>query len=160
MTGLEYGSGRSTLFFARRLGKLVSIEHYGAWYEKVEKKLAEENITNVDYLLITKNSEQEVNDNSDEYHRQFTGQEERTEYADYANKVLEYDDEFFDFVLIDGRSRVNCGLNAIAKLKKGGMFVLDNSERPRYQPLHEALKDWPKIETTTGLTNTTIWFKP
>ena len=160
MIGLEYGSGRSTLFFTRHLGKLVSIEHYDPWYEKVKKRLDEAKVDNVEYLLVPKNSEQDVNDNRDEYHRKFTGREARPEYADYAGKVLEYDDNYFDFVLIDGRSRVNCGLNAMPKLKPGGIFVLDNSERPRYRPLHEALNEWPKIETTTGLTNTTIWFKP
>ena len=160
MVGLEYGSGRSTLFFSKHLGKLVSIEHYAEWYKKVNKILEEENINNVDYLYIPKNSEEDIDDNSNEFHNKFTGNEERPEYADYANKVLDYDDNYFDFVLIDGRSRVNCGLNAMAKLKPGGMFVLDNSERKRYQRLHEALKNWPKIETTTGLTNTTIWFKP
>lgn len=160
MVGLEYGSGRSTLFFSRLLGKVVSIEHYERWYNKVKRSLDEKGVDNVEYLFVPKNSELDTNDNSDEYLQKFTGNEDRPEYADYANKVLDFDDNYFDFVLIDGRARVNCGLNAIKKLKPGGMFVLDNSERKRYYRLHQALKDWPKVYTTTGLTDTTIWFKP
>ena len=160
MVGLEYGSGRSTVFFAKRLKKLVSIEHYPEWYQKVDKMLLARGINNVEYLLIPKNADLETNDNTEEFHKSLTGEEERPEYAAYANKVLEFDDDYFDFVLIDGRSRVNCGINAIPKLKPGGMFVLDNSERARYQKVHAALANWPKVETTTGLTNTTIWIKP
>jgi hypothetical protein len=88
------------------------------------------------------------------------GSESRMDYYNYYSKVNEYPDEYFDFVLIDGRARVNCGKNAIDKLKSGGIFILDNSERQRYRPLHELLIKWPSIYTTTGLTDTTIWIKP
>ena len=161
MIGLEYGSGRSTVFFAKKLNKLISIEHHAEWHKKVENLLTESNLSNVEYLLIPEQAT--GNDNEDiELETQllkFDGTEARDEFSNYYNKVNEYPDEYFDFVLIDGRARVKCGLNAINKLKKDGIFVLDNSERPRYLPLHKMLESWPKVETTTGLTNTTIWIK-
>ena len=162
MTGLEYGSGRSTVFFANKLKKLVSIEHHTAWYEKVEKLLKARNLSNVEYLLIP---EQHISDGGEEmdldtWLNKMDGSEPRNEFLNYYEKVNEYPDDYFDFILIDGRARVKCGLNALTKLKNGGIFVLDNSERPRYLPLHTALESWPKVETTTGLTNTTIWIKP
>ena len=162
MTGLEYGSGRSTIFFARRLGQLVSIEHHPQWYEKVKKLLQQQKLSNVTYLLIPEQGNNPGPDNQKLEARlnKMDGSEERPEFAEYYNKVNEFADGHFDFVLIDGRARVKCGLNAMNKLKSGGIFVLDNSERPRYQPLHRALESWPKTETTTGLTNTTIWIKP
>ncbi len=86
--------------------------------------------------------------------------ESKKNYLNYYNKVNKYPDNFFDFVMIDGRARVRCGLNAMVKLKSGGIFVLDNSERQRYNPLHKALNFWPKVNTTNGITNTTIWVKP
>ena len=162
MIGLEYGSGRSTVFFANKLKKLISIEHHAEWHKKVENLLTKSNLSNVEYLLIPEQTT--GNDNEDiELETKllkFDGTEARDEFNNYDNKVNEYPDEYFDFVLIDGRARVKCGLNAINKLKKDGIFVLDNSERPRYLPLHTTLESWPKVETTTGLTNTTIWIKP
>ena len=162
MTGLEYGSGRSTVFFASKLNKLVSIEHHTAWHEKVEKLLAVRKFSNVDYLLIPEQDVSAANEEIDLETSLITldGSEDRHEFSNYYNKVNEFTDDYFDFVLIDGRARVKCGLNAIKKLKNGGIFVLDNSERPRYLPLRAALNSWPKVETTTGLTNTTIWIKP
>ena len=125
-------------------------------------ELTESNLSNVEYLLIPEQTTGKDNDDIvlDTKLPKFDGTEARDEFSNYYNKVNEYEDEYFDFVLIDGRARVKCGLNAINKLKKDGIFVLDNSERPRYLPLHIMLESWPKVETTTGLTNTTIWIKP
>lgn len=160
MIGLEYGSGRSTLYFSNKLKKLVSIEHYEGWYAKVNTELENNSIKNVDYFLILKEDTPDKTDDSDIELNKLVGSEPRNDFTNYYNKVLAYEDGYFDFVLIDGRARVKCGLNAITKLKSGGIFVLDNSERPRYEPLHSALSGWPKVETTSGLTNTTIWIKP
>jgi len=38
--GLEFGSGRSTIWFANRLKKLTSVEHNKEWYRKVSDMLA------------------------------------------------------------------------------------------------------------------------
>ena len=160
MIGLEYGSGRSTLFFASRLKQLVSIEHYEGWYNLVRQQLETSDITNVDYHLILKEDTPDKTDDTDIQLDKLIGSEPRMDYYTYYTKVNTYEDGHFDFVLIDGRAREKCGLNAIPKLKSGGIFVLDNSERPRYKPLHQALSKWPKVETTSGLTNTTIWIKP
>ncbi len=160
MIGLEYGSGRSTMYFASKLKKLVSIEHYEGWYAKVKKQLLANQITNVEYYLILKQDTPDKTDGSDIELNKLVGGEDRNDFYNYYTKVNEYEDDYFDFVLIDGRAREKCGLNAVNKLKPGGMFVLDNSERLRYASLHKALKTWPKVETTTGLTNTTIWIKP
>ncbi|MCB0496036.1 MAG: class I SAM-dependent methyltransferase [Cyclobacteriaceae bacterium] len=160
MIGIEYGSGRSTMFFAKKLKKLISIEHYPGWYEKVKKELENKGVHNVDYFLILKQDTPDAIEDIDTELDKLEGSELRNDFANYYNKVNEYSNGYFDFVLIDGRARVKCGLNAMNKLKSGGIFVLDNSERKRYAPLRNALKDWPMVNTTTGLTNTTIWIKP
>ncbi|MCB0486782.1 MAG: hypothetical protein KDC47_11360, partial [Flavobacteriaceae bacterium] len=160
MIGLEYGSGRSTLYFAQKLKKLVSIEHYQGWHNKVKKELEVKEINNVDYFLILKENTPDAIEDIDTELDKLEGSEPRNDFVNYYNKVNEYPDGYFDFILIDGRARVKCGLNAMKKVKSGGIFVLDNSERKRYAPLRNALKDWPQVNTTTGLTNTTIWIKP
>jgi len=37
---------------------------------------------------------------------------------------------------------------------------LDNSDRDRYIPVFTVLKGWKMLNTTTGLFDTTFWFKP
>ena len=69
-------------------------------------------------------------------------------------------DESVDFVLVDGRARTECAYYSISKLKKGGLFILDNSERDRYNIVFEFLSEWEMQNTTNGLTDTTFWVKP
>src|SRR5690242_753211 len=49
--GIEWGSGRSTLWFAERVGRLLSVEHHAGWHQAVSAQLSARGITNVDYRL-------------------------------------------------------------------------------------------------------------
>ena len=60
-----------------------------------------------------------------------------------------FEDEAFDFILVDGRDRVACVLDSIRLLKPNGFLMLDNAERVEYRPAIDKLKLWPKV-TTTG----------
>lgn len=159
--GLEYGSGRSTAFFAPFFERYVSLEHEPDWYEKVKGQIKE--LSQVEYHLIPAEQEAPQQHLSSEAQIYLTEQEFPIPdelFKSYSDFILQFEDESFDFVLIDGRARRTCALNAMPKVKSGGLLVLDNSERNRYQRVHEALKSWAKLETTTGLTNTSIWRKP
>lgn len=158
MKGFEWGSGSSTVFFAQRLQHLTSLEHHQAWFKKVKAWLAEKEIKNVDYVSIEVQFPGERNSN-DTYQKAIN-EEQVKAYESYYGYIDRFPDEHFDFIMVDGRARTQCGRHALPKLKKGGMLVLDNAERPRYAALHEALQTWPRIFTTTGLTDTVIWFKP
>jgi len=158
MNGLEYGSGRSTIFFAQRLGNLTSIEHDKSWFDKISKDLQEMGIKNVDYILVPPAQSESKKNLEIRFKKDFDS--ENQNYQSYYKHVQDYPDEYFDFVIIDGRARVECTQRAIPKIKKGGMLIIDNSERKRYKPIHEMLKDWKSVNTTTGLTDTTIWIKP
>ena len=48
---LEFGSGMSTLFFARRARHLVSIESEPDWHRQMSQTLEQQGLTNVDYRL-------------------------------------------------------------------------------------------------------------
>src|SRR4051794_40547197 len=50
--GLELGSGRSTLWLAKRCKRLMSVEHIEDWYVRVREMIAAQGVTNVDYHLI------------------------------------------------------------------------------------------------------------
>lgn len=162
-SGLEYGSGRSTVFFAKQLSGLTSLEHNPDWYQYVQHLLSEEGIDNVQLTLIEPtishtlpklSSEEQVKLSDIEYP---VGDHHYQDYIDFLDQVA---DESLDFILVDGRARKSCALKAIPKLKPGGLLVLDNSERKRYIKVHHTLSSWNSIFTTTGLTDTTIWRKP
>lgn len=160
MTGVEFGSGKSTAFFAQHLGKLVSIEHHKGWHGKVSVWLGQRNLSNVDYRLLETDEDPELvfpPEAAAFFPKAF---EPRRSYVKYVSELLKFDDNSIDFLLIDGRARTECAFIGMHKLKPGGLFVLDNAERPRYAPVHQALASWPKVFTTTGLTDTVLWFKP
>ena len=162
MVGFEYGSGFSTMFFSKRLKHLTSVEHNEEWFNIVKTKLKEQGINNVDYHLIPSSKVEKNVDYTfyDDYHLTTKDFTIRKEYHDYFSFVSTFANEHFDFMIVDGRARVECCLNAISKLKSGGLFVLDNSDRDRYKPVFKVLESWNSITTTTGLFDTTIWFKP
>lgn len=162
MIGFEYGSGLSTLFFSKHLKHLTSVEHNQEWFKIVNTKLQDRHIDNVDYHFIP--AEKETGNTGYFFFKDFnlpdTDFTIRKEYHDYFSFVSTFPNEHFDFIIVDGRARVECCLNAIPKLKSGGLFVLDNSDRERYSPIFKVLENWKSITTTTGLFDTTIWFKP
>lgn len=117
---LEFGSGASTIWFAKKTNFLTSIEHDEDWYKKVKLNLNNNNCDQVDYRLIEKN---------------------------YYIAPLAFDNESFDLILIDGQTRMKCIINSIDKLKKGGILMLDNAERRSYIKAYELFKDWPIYKT-------------
>ncbi len=108
----EYGSGNSTLFYAKNVSRVVSVEHDEAWYKDIVKQKA---------------------DNSEMI---FTQLQPNGEYAQKA-KLL---GEKFDLIIVDGRDRVNCCRYSVEALSETGVLVLDDSERPEYETARTFLK--------------------
>ncbi|WP_410221823.1 FkbM family methyltransferase [Pedobacter sp.] len=101
----EYGSGNSTLFYAKRVGSVVSVEHDEAWYKKI------------------------VNEKAENAEMIFTRLETNGEYAQKAMLT----GKKFDVIIVDGRDRINCCKHAVNALSANGVVVLDDSERETYQ---------------------------
>ncbi len=158
--GVEFGSGRSTAWFATRCRFLTSVEDDLQWYKIVKEKLKINKIKNVDYFY--KNS---ISENNLE-----------TEYY----KIIEkFDDSSLDFVLIDGKHRDILSLKGIDKIKSGGLLILDNANR--YLPFkthsphsinmdlrkitkewaifNKKINSWRRIWTSNGVTDTVIYIK-
>jgi hypothetical protein len=96
---LEFGSGMSTLWYARKAGHVTSIEDSRDWYAGMERRLG--GLGNVDY--------------------HFAGHP--------AAYVSEAPDKLYDLIMIDGSWRDRCAEFAIAHLKPGGTIYLDNSDK-------------------------------
>lgn len=101
----EFGSGNSTLFYAKYAGSVVSVEHNKEWYDKISKNTPQNS------KMI--------------FSELFYG-------GDYCQTPLRLDEKF-DIIIIDGRDRVNCCKYAIDALSLNGVIVLDNSERESYK---------------------------
>lgn len=104
MSVFEYGCGGSTLWWAKRLNEVISIEHDRDWYEKVVNDVP----LNVKLYQI-----------------------DLTYGGAYSRKVMEYEKRF-DVVVVDGRDRVNCVKNSLKALKNTGVIIFDNSDRKEY----------------------------
>lgn len=101
----EYGCGYSTSFFARRVKSVTSVEHSKSWYHKF-KTTVPENVR-----LIFQENDQD---------------------GDYC-RAIGCRNDLYDVVVIDGRDRVNCVKQGIRSLSAGGVILLDDSSRDRYQ---------------------------
>jgi predicted O-methyltransferase YrrM len=130
----EWGSGNSTIWIARRVKHLTSMETKGKWFRWASRRMDELKIGNVSLQ-----------------------QEEQPAHIEH---IKTFPDEHFDAIFVDGRDRNRCIENSIEKLKSGGFLLLDNSERDRYAVSRELLKEWEKKETYNGRWKTTIWIKP
>lgn len=164
MVGAEFGSGISTIFFAKRSKKVVSIEHYQPWYDKVVALFHSEGLENIEYKFIAPNKTDEsfvkTLHTFEKYDFFKLENDIRWGYQSYFTALLSYEDDYFDYILVDGRARPECLVHAIDKLKSNGLMVLDNSERGRYESVFKLLESWPSFTTSNGLTNTTFWIKP
>lgn len=161
--GVEFGSGLSTIFFAKRTQKMIVVEHYKPWYDKVVELFKEHDIDNVDYRFV---AQQKVGETEfkpalfESFDLANSGFEPRWDYLNYFTVLADLQNYSLDFILVDGRARPECLFLSTDKLKSGGLMVLDNSERERYKIVFDHLKEWTSYTTSNGLTDTTFWEKP
>jgi hypothetical protein len=132
MRVFEYGSGGSTLFWQRQKAQLTSIEHDQAWYHRLQKHSAF--LDTVDYRLVPPERSDQKSAEAVEPSAYTSMLPEYAGYtfAGYCSQIDEFPDEYFDIVLIDGRARPYCIEHAHQKVKRGGLLILDNSDRAYY----------------------------
>jgi hypothetical protein len=109
-TGLEWGSGRSTLWLADRLDRLTSVENSARWHDWVTTRLARRSADHAVCLLR--------NPRIKPY-----------EKSPYVRVAEQFENESLDFCLIDGRARVHCANAVVPKMAPGGVLVLDDAQR-------------------------------
>jgi len=161
--GLEFGSGRSTVWFANRIARLTSVEHNEDWAANVREMLNRANIKNVDYRFLPKDK----------------SESEGSEAA-YVRVIDGFDANSLDFCLVDGAYRDFCALKVMDKIRPGGVLIIDNINRylpcrsyspesrsPAEGPKGAVWKDvaqrisgWRYIWTTCGIGDTGFFFKP
>lgn len=122
---LEYGSGASTVWLARRAHFVKSIEHDPDWYHLVRQRV--QPFSNVEIVL----REPEVAKPSGAY------TSEKGEFSGWSFKnyvcEIERDSKPYDLIIIDGRARNDCLDAAKLHLVNGGLILFDNTSRRRYR---------------------------
>jgi predicted O-methyltransferase YrrM len=149
MSALELGSGRSTLWYVARVGRLISVEHDAVWFERVKGQLAARNCRNVDYRFVPLDHPE--------------SEPERPEYNPlpaYVKAVVDGADQSLDFVVVDGHYRSACIVAVLPKIKPGGLLLVDDANMwPDNAP--PVPREWPEVSrTTNGIKFTVIWRKP
>tara|TARA_B100000795_G_C22642348_1_gene376984 strand:- start:32 stop:718 length:687 start_codon:yes stop_codon:yes gene_type:complete len=135
---LEYGSGASTFWFAKRCNNLTSVEHDKKYYQEVKEILKKKKIK-CDYNFC------EPENLSNDY------KSHKIKNVTFKNYVLKGNltKKKFDIIFIDGRCRIKCLQNSLKLIKKNGIIIFDNSNRKEYR---KSILDFPlKRKTIVGL---------
>lgn len=144
----EYGSGGSTLFFARRCASVFSIEDNPKWYELVQKRLEEKKCRNAQLRLCPFDFKNPAG----------------FENSDYFNAIA---DEKFDVIVVDGSEewvqvRPACFRKAEERINPGGIIVVDDSWRyPGLRSAHRArsCRVFQSVgPSRPGVTSTDVFF--
>jgi hypothetical protein len=160
--GLEWGSGRSTVWLSQHLGQLTSVEDDKSWYERIKGQLATVQTTNVDYRFC-----------------EAPPADDATRMSEYVSVAAEFQDGFLDFALVDGSAREYCAEAILPKIAPGGVLVIDDTHWFFDQRTHSPVSQWRKgpkneiwasvwdtastwrvIWTSNGTKDTTIFIRP
>jgi predicted O-methyltransferase YrrM len=155
--GMEFGSGRSTVWFARRLRHLISVEGDEAWHAKVQALIRDAGLAaNVEHRKCVRRD-------------------------DYVAQALSVADASLDFCLVDGEYRDECAVAVLPKLRSGALLVVDNvnwylphastaspasrrpgdgCQTPLWAEFADLVAGWRRYWTSNGVTDTAIWIKP
>ncbi len=149
MQGFEWGSGRSTGWFAQRVQHLTSIEHNAQWYETVATRLAQRQVDNVAYHFIP--LDHPVNQpHGAELHP----------YPKYVAAIQPFADLSLDLIVIDGHYRMACVLAALAKVRRGGYLLIGNTDWMPFSQWGVPTREWRIVHQSQNvMTETTIWQK-
>lgn len=137
----EFGSGGSTKLAARNNVTVYGVESDKFWVDTLHKETGER--CKVQYVDIgpTKEWGYPVDDSH------------QAKFVDYSEAILKYDNAF-DLILVDGRFRVACTLNAIkhtlakqSNIADTRIFIHDFWNRPDYHVVLEFLDPEDVVES-------------
>lgn len=133
MTMLEWGSGASTLHYAKFVKSYKSIEHFKDWCVIVQEHIQMEGRTNIELHCVPQNSPREQDIKWCLFERCYT---RYSQFKDYIEEGGKFNTKF-DAVLIDGRARPQCALYILDYLRDENsvIFIHDWNERTGYHSI-------------------------
>lgn len=123
---LEWGSGNSTVYFSSKLppgSSWNSVEHNRVWALQVTRTIQQLALPGVQLHYVPNSGP--FRDGIDD-----------GDYASFKEYILFplHMHRRFDYVLVDGRARVECMLAGWEILSSGGVMMLHDAEREEYNP--------------------------
>ena len=149
MIVFEYGSGGSTVFFAKRVKKIISVEYQRFWFVSVVLALLCRGKTNFFLHLYPPERDKKI----DRLYMSNDPNINMFSYKKFVQSIDSYPNHFFDLVFVDGRARNQCIKHSLPKVKNNGYLLLDDSERTIYNPGEKLLAKFKK----TVLNTVTVW---
>jgi len=162
--GVEFGSGRSTVWFAERVAHLTSVEEDERYHRATADALARRGLDNVDLVLAPYDVPEHLGDRSA-----------------YVGTLARFHESSLDFALIDGAYRAYAARLAMTRIKPGGLLIVDNVDwylpsrsrsygpaarpaaegpDPLWRDLAPELDEWRTIWTGSGVWDTAIFVRP
>jgi len=124
----EFGSGKSTIWFAQHCHHVVSVENNVQWFQAVRAKLDELELA-ADTRLVP-------------FDASSRGQGAKEAAVEYVAVIEAFPDECFDLVFVDGQARAWCIRDARIKVKPGGWMVVDDLQFKRVKDALHLLDGW------------------
>lgn len=158
---LEWGSGASTTWFAQRCASILSVEHDPAWYGRVRDELTRHGKDPDSVRLLSPEPT------------------DRPSESPYVRAVDAFAQGELDVCFVDAEHRAACALEAMPKLRSGGLLILDDVQNyvdhpsrcpysrdglgplnAQWRTVTERLADWRLIWTTDRYSDCAVWVKP
>jgi hypothetical protein len=146
----EYGCGSSSLWWAKHVQQVVSVEHDSVWSAKISgqapanlkviarpmgepcpphrQKWVEDFMSRAPELPLSEDAGYNVVHGLNV-----------PDFAAYATEITAYPQDHFDVVVIDGMARALCASIAGSFVKRDGIIVFDNADRWQYNAGYRAL---------------------
>jgi len=135
---LEWGSGGSTKAILRDcpfIERYVSIEHHGAWYQKVAQIVSDPRLS-LNHIPANEPIALDEPSTAQIIAWDASAEQNASVMASYVSFAAKLDEAPFDFVLVDGRARRFCIAAGYELLRGGGVLVLHDAQREQY---HDAV---------------------
>lgn len=149
----EYGGGASSIYFANKAQKIITVEHDEEWFQLITAHFQSQKINRWEGKIIPpeKSNTAETAPSCPDSYLSQNQRYEGLQFKTYASFIDQFPDASFDVVLIDGRARTSCLRHSVKKVKVGGLLIFDNAERPYYQPtLHRELTHFELVLNEFG----------
>lgn len=128
---LEYGSGGSTIYYANKVKKLISVEHEQGWFNTIEVRKRRAGLTNIENICVpvippTVNDQRGIFEWDELFNCQYYNA-----YKEYVNYPLDKG-YIFDVVFIDGRCRPQCAKAILDTITRDSVVFIHDYNRRYY----------------------------
>jgi hypothetical protein len=128
----EWGSGGSTVWLSRHGLSVTSVESEPEWAELVTKRCPSAEVRFIPGADEGRlRSEPQLRDGGQHF------------FDDYVAAIDDFPEESLDLIVIDGICRADCAKRASAKVKPGGMIVIDDTNWSFLDSCFDPFSGWP-----------------